>query len=211
MKKIRLFTFTILMLIYSVFAINTNAASVPYSWNSNGIDIAQGTINGASIDKEGKTVTLTLNNYNGGALELFCYGSEQDNIIFNIVLVGDNIINTNENIGITSKYKVSFLGNGNLTINATKPISYENYSNYLYISPSENIISDTKSELKDNTNNNETKSEEKTNDTNVSNEDVKSDSNNNLVLYIFGGYILLSLILFLLIFININKIRNKLK
>lgn len=223
MKKI----FNILVILIFAFSLTyglqeVGASSVPYGWRSDGQQIGEeNTVNGtATVTKDGHIVTLTLNNYNGGPLVEECYGTGVNGITFNIVLIGNNTITNTSGYGITLDYngKINFLGDGHLTINAQTPISYENYTNYMYISPSENIY----------TNNRNAVSDEETDDNKVDvatdeNKAVKSDEIEDkdanvtekidytfIVMCILIGYIVISMIMFSVLFIKINKLKNNL-
>ncbi len=123
------------------------AASVPYQWLSGDEKINVGQPNAAgtaSLEKDGKTVTLSLNNYNGPALVLDCYGTGQDGMKFIITLEGDNVITT-DNVGIDSGSSiVEFKGNGTLTINAPKPLSFEDFKERVVVKPAEGIYGEEK-------------------------------------------------------------------
>lgn len=194
MKKLHIYLILIISL-SCIFCIDVNAASIPYAWYVNGKIIEE--TNEAKVSREGKTITLTLNNYNGGQLREECYGTGQEGIIFNIVLIGDNIINVEDGIGKTIEYmndtvdasigismessfaKINFLGEGTLTINAPKPISYENYTNYLYISPSKNIYTNEKAINNDTSNQENQTNQEQTTNTNTNNQDQTVNTDNS--------------------------------
>ena len=134
------------LLLLIILTINVNAAGIPYDWIVNGEEIFENSSDGTvSLVKDSTTVTLTLNNYNGGSLKLNCYGTSIEGLNFTINLIGNNTITTDDEYGIDfTSYngKITFVGDGNLTINANSPISYENFSSNLYISPAENIYTD---------------------------------------------------------------------
>ena len=123
------------------------AASVPYQWLSGDEKINVGQPNAAgtaSLEKDEKTVTLSLNNYNGPALVLDCYGTGQDGMKFIVTLEGDNVITT-DNVGIDSGSSiVEFKGNGTLTINAPKPLSFEDFKERAVVKPAEGIYGEEK-------------------------------------------------------------------
>ena len=123
------------------------AASVPYQWLSGDekINVNQPNAAGtASLEKDGKTVTLSLNNYNGPALVLDCYGTGQEGMVFIINLEGENII-TADSVGIDSGSSiVDFKGNGTLTITAPKPLSFEEFKERAVVKPAEGIYGEEK-------------------------------------------------------------------
>ena len=210
MKKIKLLLVGILLL--PLFIINVNAASVPYQWIVGGETVnvdspnKEGT---ATLEKDGKTVTLSLGNYVGGKLTLECYGTGQSDVTFIIDLAGNNVI-TSDDIGIDFKAgndKIKFTGNGNLTINAPTPISYESFSNRVYIDPTNNKYEEVKEETKTQTTTEETTKEEQeevTENTQEENEliatkddttTVGEEKDNNII-------ILISVIIFVVISIT---------
>ena len=192
MKFRYLFLFLVVGLFFTV-GVNVNAAGLPYDWIVDGEEVFDSnTSQTATVTKDSNTVTLTLNNYNGNSLKLNCYGTAQDGITFVINLVGDNNITT-DGVGIDFDYngKIVFNGDGKLTINSTKPISYENYSSYLYISPSENIYTDK--ELSDNSTTNDeidVISDQKSDNNTVNKANDKSEDNNLVMILAiaFGAY-----------------------
>ena len=192
MKFRYLFLFLVIGLFFTV-GVNVNAAGLPYDWIVDGEEVFDSnTSQTATVTKDSNTVTLTLNNYNGNSLKLNCYGTAQDGITFVINLVGDNNITT-DGVGIDFDYngKIVFNGDGKLTINSTKPISYENYSSYLYISPSENIYTDK--ELSDNSTTNDeidVISDQKSDNNTVNKANDKSEDNNLVMILAiaFGAY-----------------------
>lgn len=210
------FRYLFLFLVVGLFfAVDVNAAGLPYDWIVDGEEVFDSnTSQTATVTKDSNTVTLTLNNYNGNSLKLNCYGTAQDGITFVINLVGDNNITT-DGVGIDFDYngKIVFNGDGKLTINSTKPISYENYSSYLYISPSENIYTDK--ELSDNSTTNdeiEVISDQKSDNNTVNKANDKSEDN-NLVMVLaiaFGVYFLISIIVFVMLISKNKKLKNNL-
>lgn len=211
------YLFLFLFLVVGLFfAVDVNAAGLPYDWIIDGEEVFDSnTSQTATVTKDSNTVTLTLNNYNGNSLKLNCYGTAQDGITFVINLVGDNNITT-DGVGIDFDYngKIVFNGDGKLTINSTKPISYENYSSYLYISPSENIYTDK--ELSDNSTTNDEidiTSDQKSDNNTVNKANDKSEDNNNLVMILaiaFGLYFLISIIVFVMLISKNKKLKNNL-
>ena len=209
------FRYIFLFLVVGLFfAVDVNAAGLPYDWIVDGEEVFDSnTSQTATVTKDSNTVTLTLNNYNGNSLKLNCYGTAQDGITFVINLVGDNNITT-DGVGIDFDYngKIVFNGDGKLTINSTKPISYENYSSYLYISPSENIYTDK--ELSDNSTTNDeidVISDQKSDNNTVNKANDKSEDNNNLVMILaiaFGLYFLISIIVFVMLISKNKKLKN---
>ena len=213
MKFRYLFLFLVVGLFFTV-GVNVNAAGLPYDWIVDGEEVFDSnTSQTATVTKDSNTVTLTLNNYNGNSLKLNCYGTAQDGITFVINLVGDNNITT-DGVGIDFDYngKIVFNGDGKLTINST--ISYENYSSYLYISPSENIYTDK--ELSDNSTTNDEIdiiSDQKSDNNTVNKANDKSEDNNNLVMILaiaFGLYFLISIIVFVMLISKNKKLKNNL-
>ena len=158
---------------------------------------------------------LTWSVYSGGKLNLECYGTAQNEITFNIVLEGENIVNADD-IGIDFSYdgKINFSGNGNLTINASKPISYENYEKQMYISPSENIYKQGKDSVQSSSTDTQTTGEiiENDNDDEMPVEGmVKEPSNynsNDLVYSIICIYIVVSLTLIIFLIIKVKKLQK---
>lgn len=127
MNKLNKVLLTILLL--PLMIVNVFAASVPYQWIVGGetVNTNANQAGTARLEKDGKIVTLFLNNYNGGKLELECYGTGQSDMTFIINIEGENTI-TSDDVGISmgeTSDKVEFKGTGKLTINAPKPISYE--------------------------------------------------------------------------------------
>lgn len=214
MKFRYLFLFLVVGLFFTV-GVNVNAAGLPYDWIVDGEEVFDSnTSQTATVTKDSNTVTLTLNNYNGNSLKLNCYGTAQDGITFVINLVGDNNITT-DGVGIDFDYngKIVFNGDGKLTINSTKPISYENYSSYLYISPSENIYTDK--ELSDNSTTNDeidVISDQKSDNNTVNKANDKSEDNNLVMILAiaFGAYFLISIIVFIMLMSKNKKLKNNL-
>lgn len=210
------FRYIFLFLVVGLFfAVDVNAAGLPYDWIVDGEEVFDSnTSQTATVTKDSNTVTLTLNNYNGNSLKLNCYGTAQDGITFVINLVGDNNITT-DGVGIDFDYngKIVFNGYGKLTINSTKPISYENYSSYLYISPSENIYTDK--ELSDNSTTNDeidVISDQKSDNNTVNKANDKSEDNNLVMILAiaFGVYFLISIIVFIMLMSKNKKLKNNL-
>ncbi len=210
------FRYIFLFLVVGLFfAVDVNAAGLPYDWIVDGEEVFDSnTSQTATVTKDSNTVTLTLNNYNGNSLKLNCYGTAQDGITFVINLVGDNNITT-DGVGIDFDYngKIVFNGDGKLTINSTKPISYENYSSYLYISPSENIYTDK--ELSDNSTTNDeidVISDQKSDNNTVNKANDKSEDNNLVMILAiaFGVYFLISIIVFIMLMSKNKKLKNNL-
>lgn len=210
------FRYIFLFLVVGLFfAVDVNAAGLSYDWIVDGEEVFDSnTSQTATVTKDSNTVTLTLNNYNGNSLKLNCYGTAQDGITFVINLVGDNNITT-DGVGIDFDYngKIVFNGYGKLTINSTKPISYENYSSYLYISPSENIYTDK--ELSDNSTTNDeidVISDQKSDNNTVNKANDKSEDNNLVMILAiaFGVYFLISIIVFIMLMSKNKKLKNNL-
>ena len=117
------------LLLIPLMVLVVSAAEVPYRWSVGGEYLDSNSPHNyaqtATQTKDGKTVTLTLENYNGGKLILDCYGTGQEGMKFVIVLKGENTIKADD-IGIEYNYStpIEFTGTGKLTINAPKPESY---------------------------------------------------------------------------------------
>lgn len=202
--------YKIIVLVFLILlTINVNAAGIPYDWIVNGEEIFENSSDGTvSLVKDSTTVTLTLNNYNGGSLKLNCYGTSIEGLNFTINLIGNNTITTDEEYGIDfTSYngKITFIGDGSLTINAKTPISYENFSSNLYISPAKNIYTDQHKIVSTDVDGTDVQTKSRT--TSNKNRSTKSDSNNNLVMIIgiaFLSYILISVAIFVAL-VNKNK------
>lgn len=202
--------YKIIVLVFLILlTINVNAAGVPYDWIVNKEEVLENNSDGTvSLIKDSPTITLTLNNYNGGSLKLNCYGTGVEGLNFTINLVGDNTITTDEEYGIDfTSYngKITFIGDGSLTINAKTPISYENFSSNLYISPAKNIYTDQHKIVSTDVDGTDLQTKSRT--TSNKNRSTKSDSNNNLVMIIgiaFLSYILISVAIFVAL-VNKNK------
>ena len=135
MKKIKLLLVGILLLPFMMLKVH--AASAPYTWIVDGETLGAGKSNSAQTASQvtdGTTVTLTLNNYNGGKIELVCYGTGQEGMNFIIELKGDNVINA-EDVGIQYSYNgdLTFTGSGKLTVNAPTPALYSDATDKLVI------------------------------------------------------------------------------
>ncbi len=214
--------FFVLVFIFVIFlGTNVYAASLPYDYIIDGKEVSEKLDDEtAFISKDSSSVTLTLNNYNGGPIKLNCYGSGQSGIKFNINLIGNNTI-TADDIGIDFTYSVNkeeniinFTGDGKLTINAKTPISYENYTDKLYIIPSENVHSTTYEE-KSSTNN---KDDSVVKDTNKDKQTTKETSNKDevvikidktsIILYSFVGYVIISLLVISYLLLKIRKLES---
>lgn len=211
------FVFSLMVIPFLGFY-EVKASSIPYGWKSDGQQIDSDVNNSASVTKDGYTVTLTLNNYNGGPLEEECYGTGVAGVTFNIELIGNNSITDLTGTGITLDYpntKINFIGSGSLTIYAKTPISYENYTDYLYINPSQNIYTNVKDSIEekpttgdDSTIVNDNKSEDvASGDDNVGEENEKTDYT-FIIMWVLIGYIVISIIMFILLFGKINKLKN---
>lgn len=202
--------YKIIVLVFLILLIiNVNAAGVPYDWIVNKEEVLENNSDGTvSLIKDSTTITLTLNNYNGGSLKLNCYGTGVEGLNFTINLVGNNTITTDEEYGIDfTSYngKITFIGDGNLTINAKTPISYENFSSNLYISPTENIYTDQHKIVSTDIDGADIQNRART--ISDKNESTKSNFNNNLVTIIgiaFLSYILVSVAIFVAL-VNKNK------
>ncbi|MBR3210818.1 MAG: hypothetical protein IKF71_02640 [Bacilli bacterium] len=141
MKKMKMVLFGIVLL--PLMMITVHAASIPYAWVVGGEKLTganeQNSAKTATQVKERSDVTLTLNNYNGGQLELTCYGTcvKAD---FIIELVGDNVIKADD-IGIKglSMDNIQFKGEGKLTIKAPTPIEGASDTNPLVIEPNKKV------------------------------------------------------------------------
>ena len=194
------------------------AASVPYNWIVDGETVDTTNASGtATLTKDGTNIVLTLNNYNGGRLQLNNYGSGQNGLTFTIHLIGNNTIKVDEGSGIVYNYEsnIQFTGEGNLTIDAPQPVSYEDYASKLYISPSEQIYTDnpTGQNQQDQDMISDTEEKEDTNDNQATDnkEQVEqtSSTDNNIILYILiGGYVLLSLLVIIYLMVQNKKKTN---
>lgn len=211
MKNLKKIIFAVLMVLVAGAVINVNAARVPYAWLVGGERVNVDSPNQAgtaTLEKDGQTVTLHLNNYSGGKLVEECYGTGQTGMTFIIDLKGENTI-TSDDVGIdfiyynSSNTKIQFKGDGTLKINAPKPISYENYENTMIIKPASNVYTDKEETVKE-----EVKEESKEEVEQVTTIGATND-NNNLVLYIcFGAYAVLTLVIIIILTIALTK-KNK--
>ncbi len=94
-------------------------AAIPYDWSVDGERLNQAANEDNTATYDISRDTLTLNNYNGGAISLGCYGSCYGNTSHTIELIGDNYITTTENedpIGVDNLFNIQFIGDGTLTI-----------------------------------------------------------------------------------------------
>ena len=209
--------FVLLFIFVIILGTNVYAASLPYDYIIDGKEVSEKLDDGsAAISKDSTSVTLTLNNYNGGPIKLNCYGSGQSGIKFIINLIGENTISADD-IGIDFNYSVkkdenviNFTGDGKLTIVAKAPISYEDYSDKLYIIPSENVHSTTLSnDTSEKVNNDNTSKDKKTTkeETNKDEIVIKVDKT-SIILYSFIGYIIISLIVISYLSLKIRKLEN---
>ena len=209
--------FVLLFIFVIILGTNVYAASLPYDYIIDGKEVSEKLDDGSAIiSKDSTSVTLTLNNYNGGPIKLNCYGSGQSGIKFNINLIGENTISADD-IGIDFDYSVkkdeniiNFTGEGKLTITAKTPISYEDYSDKLYIIPSENIHSTTLSNNTSEKVNNDNTSKDKQITKEETNKDevvIKIDKT-NIILYSFILYIVMSLIVISYLSLKIRKLEN---
>lgn len=232
MKKKLSFLF-LLFVLFSFSILNVNASGLPYNYIINGKEVFDTNEDGtASISKTSDTVTLTLNNYNGGLIKLNCYGTAQDGVTFYVKLIGENKI-TADDIGIDFPYnslesnKLKFVGEGTLEIIAKQPISYTSvYQNKLFISPSKAIFTsdydsdnnsgeitvDVKKEGSENVTSGDT--EVVDSDKNKSEEDNGNDSGvikiskDKIILYSFVSYVILSLFVITFLVVKIRKLEN---
>ena len=209
--------FVLLFIFVIILGTNVYAASLPYDYIIDGKEVSEKLDDGSAIiSKDSTSVTLTLNNYNGGPIKLNCYGSGQSGIKFIINLIGENTISADD-IGIDFDYSVkkdenviNFTGDGKLTITAKTPISYEDYSDKLYIIPSENVHSTTLgNNTSKNVNNDNTSKDKKTTkeETNKDEVVIKIDKT-SIILYSFIGYIIISLIVISYLSLKIRKLEN---
>ncbi len=213
-KKKNVVLLLISLMIFPFMLTEVKAASAPYNWIVDGETVDTTNANGtATLTKDSTNIVLTLNNYNGGPLELNCYGTAQSGLTFTIHLIGENSIATEEGTGIAYNYenKIQFTGDGKLTIKAPQPISYENYATKLYISPSEQIYTDTPNEIQESNTISGSKDKEESNNNQATQQVEKSSATeNHIILYIVvGGYVLLSLIVIIYLMIQ-NKKKNNL-
>lgn len=121
------FSFLIVIAFIGLFSLTEVKAAFAYSWTINGETISRGGANSLgtaswSIDDNYSGGVLTLNNYNGGQIKLECFGTGMD-LEFAIKLVGDNTITVDSDSAIVAGGKLTFIGDGNLTINARTPIT----------------------------------------------------------------------------------------
>lgn len=206
-----LFTY-ILVFVVSFCCINVNATSIPYGWETNGKMIYTTEDGTASVTKDGHVVTLTLNNYNGDGLVENCYGTGVYGVVFNIVLIGNNTITSTSDIGIklNDPGVVNFTGDGDLTINAKTPISYEGYRDYFYINPSENIYTTVKKTEDSISNVDDSSIKESDEVVNESDTTTSSEKTNYtfILLVALIGYIVISLIMMIVLFTKVNKLKK---
>lgn len=201
------------LLLLIILTINVNAAGIPYDWIVNGEEIFENSSDGTvSLVKDSTTVTLTLNNYNGGSLKLNCYGTSIEGLNFTINLIGNNTITTDDEYGIDfTSYngKITFIGDGNLTINANSPISYENFSSNLYISPAENIYTDQHQIASTDIDGDNIQNKAKT--ISDKGKSKSSNSDNSLVIIMgvaFLSYILVSIAIFVILISKNKKLKT---
>lgn len=213
MKK---FIFMFLLVIAACLTINVNAATVPYRWVSDGKDVTEEST--ATIEKDGKVVTLKLNNYDGYGLDLECYGTGQTGIKFIIELTGVNTIHSND-IGINFNYsegKIEFTGDGSLSIIAKKPISYENFSGSAYIEPSKNIYGGDEptkkpsEEVKEDqkeiaTGEGDSKKLPATSKSVTDKKDTDSKNDNTILYIVFGAFAVLAVGIIIFLLIKLSK------
>lgn len=213
MKK-KLKILTIIFIIFTLFITNVEASSPPYKWKVNGEELWWDTSNKSntakfsSIQENGyiKSGKLTLDNYNGGQLELECYGSAMD-ISFVIELIGDNYITVKDGIGIIAP-GISFIGTGSLIIEAIYPFNdlnetvYGVTNKFKLISPNNDNLADTTDEIVDDEkdiNSNVEKSEEI---------DLVTTTSNNTYLIISIVLGSLCVILFVALLVLAQKKKN---
>lgn len=201
------------LLLLIILTINVNAAGIPYDWIVNGEEVFENSSDGTvSLVKDSTTVTLTLNNYNGGSLKLNCYGTSIEGLNFTINLIGNNTITTDDEYGIDfTNYngKITFIGDGNLTINANSPISYENFSSNLYISPAENIYTDQHQIASTDIDGDNIQNKAKT--ISDKGKSKSSNSDNSLVIImgvVFLSYILVSIAIFVILISKNKKLKT---
>ncbi len=201
------------LLLLIILTINVNAAGIPYDWIVNGEEVFENSSDGTvSLVKDSTTVTLTLNNYNGGSLKLNCYGTSIEGLNFTINLIGNNTITTDDEYGIDfTSYngKITFIGDGNLTINANSPISYENFSSNLYISPAENIYTDQHQIVSTDIDGDNIQNKAKT--ISDKGKSKSSNSDNSLVIIMgvaFLSYILVSIAIFVILISKNKKLKT---
>mgnify|MGYP004461479529 FL=1 len=201
------------LLLLIILTINVNAAGIPYDWIVNGEEVFENSSDGTvSLVKDSTTVTLTLNNYNGGSLKLNCYGTSIEGLNFTINLIGNNTITTDDEYGIDfTSYngKITFIGDGNLTINANSPISYENFSSNLYISPAENIYTDQHQIASTDIDGDNIQNKAKT--ISDKGKSKSSNSDNSLVIIMgvaFLSYILVSIAIFVILISKNKKLKT---
>ncbi len=106
------------ILLTSLVAGDSFAAN-PYDWSVEGKRLNQAANEDDTVTYDASTDTLILNNYNGGAIGLGCYGSCYGGTSHTIELIGENYITTTENedpIDVDNLFNVKFIGDGTLTI-----------------------------------------------------------------------------------------------
>ena len=136
MKTMKKICYLIIMCMF-LYTSNANA-SYAYQWNIDGENLSKGQTNknGTASWIEDDKYTggiLVLNNYNGGEIKLERIGTGL-NHVFAIKLIGDNkIIAKGEEGIITNASELIFIGDGQLTINAKKPITGGKVDNNLFL------------------------------------------------------------------------------
>ncbi len=144
MKKIKLLVMSAIIAVSSfAYFSNDVSAAYAYRWTVDGemLDYVQSDNEGVSIysNQDGSAVwrreapyedggVLTLTNYNGGQLELGCYGTGLGHK-FKIELVGENTITVPDDYAIVSSSPIEIIGEGSLKVSAKGLLSSE-YSNY---------------------------------------------------------------------------------
>ena len=212
-----------ILLLLPVFMLNVYATSVPYQWIVDGetVNTAPNNAGTARLEKDGKKVTLFLNNYNGGKLQLDCYGTGQSDMEFIINLEGENTINSSDvgiDMGESASYYIDFQGAGTLVINAPKPISNEDAVDVYKVNIPDEVAEPTKEEslIATNDEKEEPTKEESLIATNDTEEDdllidTKDDNNkedNDWLVRILGGLLLVSLGIISFLVVKLNQKKN---
>lgn len=176
------------VLLLPFMMVTVHASGAPYAWVVGGETLGSGQSNTAATAKQvtdGKTVTLTLDNYKGGKIELTCYGTGQEGMKFIIELKGDNVI-TSDDVGIAYTYTsdLEFTGDGKLTVNAPTPASYSSEKNTLVIDKSSKAT-DTKEVEEDD---DEEETETTGTDTLISTKEEDKNGMNDFILGVAVGF-----------------------
>ncbi|MBQ3308077.1 MAG: hypothetical protein IJG68_07815 [Bacilli bacterium] len=211
-----------ILLLLPVFMLNVYATSVPYQWIVDGetVNTKPNNAGTARLEKDGKKVTLFLNNYNGGKLQLDCYGTGQSDMEFIINLEGENTINSSDvgiDMGESASYFIDFQGAGTLVINAPKPISNEDAVDVYKVNIQEEE-EPTKEESLIATNDEKeepTKEEsliatndEKEDDLLIDTKDDNNKEDNDWLVRILGGLLIVSIGIISFLVVKLNQKKN---